>query len=289
MKVVGFSFIKDAVKMQYPIVEAIKSILPLCDEVIVAVGASEDGTRELVASIDNKVKIIDTIWDFNLKENGKLLASETDKAFAAIPTDADWCIYIQGDEVMHEEGHAEVKAAMLKWKNDKKVDGLLFKYRHFFGSYDYVGIQAHWYRHEVRVIKNNPSFYSYKDAQGFRKGNNKKLRVKPLDAYIHHYGWVQSPYIIKAKQDYKVKIYNNEAFDEKNIIVPEDYANQLVNALQKYTHTHPKIMQERIAKVNWVFKYDEKNNKITFKEHFKNITEKLFGVRFFDYRNYKKI
>jgi glycosyltransferase involved in cell wall biosynthesis len=165
MKVVGFSFIKDAVKMQYPIVEAIKSILPLCDEVIVAVGASEDGTRELVASIDNRVKIIDTVWDFSLKENGKLLASETDKALAAIPTDADWCIYIQGDEVMHEDGHAEVKTAMLKWKDDKKVDGLLFKYRHFFGSYDYIGIQGHWYRHEVRIIKNNKSFYSYKEKR----------------------------------------------------------------------------------------------------------------------------
>jgi hypothetical protein len=289
MKVVGFSFIKDAVKMQYPIVEAIKSILPLCDEVIVAVGASEDGTRELVASIDNRVKIIDTVWDFSLKENGKLLASETDKALAAIPTDADWCIYIQGDEVMHEDGHAEVKTAMLKWKDDKKVDGLLFKYRHFFGSYDYIGIQGHWYRHEVRIIKNSKSFYSYKDAQGFRKEDNKKLRVKSLNAYIHHYGWVQNLYIIKAKQDYKVKIYNNGAYDEDNIVVPDNYINQLVSALEKYKGAHPKVMQERIAKVNWTFNFDEKSNKISLKEHFKNITEKLFGVRFFDYRNYRKI
>src|SRR6187399_221249 len=105
MKVVGFSFIKNAVKMQYPIVEAIQSILPICDEVIVAVGRSEDTTRELVASLGDKVKIIDTVWDTSLREGGRVLAAETDKAFQAIAKDADWCVYIQGDEVMHEDGH----------------------------------------------------------------------------------------------------------------------------------------------------------------------------------------
>lgn len=289
MKVVGFSFIKDAVKMQYPIVEAIQSILPLCDEVIVAVGASTDGTRALVANISNKVKIIDTEWDFTLSANGKVLAAETDKAFKQIPANADWCIYIQGDEVLHEDGYDEIKTAMLKWKDDKKVDGLLLKYRHFFGSYDYVGIEAHWYRNEVRIIKNNKNFYSYRDAQGFRKDDNKKLNVKKLSAYIHHYGWVQSPQVMKAKNDYKAKIYHNAAYEENNITVPDDYTDQLVNALQKYTLPHPKVMQQRISAVNWTFNYNEKKNKLSVKDRFKNISEKLFGVRFFDYKNYKEV
>ncbi len=289
MKVVGFSFIKDAVKMQYPIVEAIRSILPLCDEVIVAVGASTDGTRELVENIDAKVKIIDTEWDFTLSANGKVLASETDKAFNEIPADAHWCIYIQGDEVLHEDGYDEIKMAMQKWKADKNVDGLLLKYRHFFGSYDYVGIEANWYRNEVRIIKNNKKIYSYRDAQGFRKDDNKKLNVKKLNAFIHHYGWVQSPLIMKTKNDYKAKIYHNGEYNENDITVPDNYTDQLVNALQKYTHTHPKVMEKRIAAVNWKFNYNETKNKLSAKDHFKNITEKFFGVRFFDYKNYKVV
>src|SRR5687768_5523552 len=81
MKVTGFSFIKNAIKYQYPVVEAIQSILPLCDEVVVAVGQSEDDTRNLVASIDPvKIKIIDTVWDDSLREGGRVLAVETDKA-----------------------------------------------------------------------------------------------------------------------------------------------------------------------------------------------------------------
>src|SRR5438874_12459 len=133
MKVSGFSFIKNAVKYQYPIAEALQSILPLCDEVIVAVGNSEDNTRELVASVNaQKIKIIDTVWDESLKEGGRVLASETDKAFHTIGEDTDWCIYIQGDEVLHEQYYDEVLQAMHRWKDDKNVDGLLFNYKHFY-------------------------------------------------------------------------------------------------------------------------------------------------------------
>src|SRR5438270_3052768 len=153
MKVYGFSFIRNAIRFQYPINEALTSILPLCDAVIVAVGNSDDQTRELVASIDPKIRIIDTIWDDHLREEGRVLAVETDKAFQAIPTDADWCFYIQGDEVLHENGYDEIRNAMERWKDDPRVDGLLFRYRHFYGSYDYVGTSSKWYRNEIRVIK----------------------------------------------------------------------------------------------------------------------------------------
>lgn len=293
MKVTGFSFIRNAVKYQYPIVEAVQSILPLCDEVVVAVGKSDDGTRELVAGIHpTKIRIIDTVWDEGLKEGGRVLASETDKAFKAISTDSDWCIYIQGDEVMHESGHEEVRQAMIKWKDDRRVDGLLFKYLHFFGSYEYIGVESHWYRHEIRVIKNDKSIYSYRDAQGFRKEDNKKLRVKPLNAYIYHYGWVQDPRVIKAKFITKDKIYHGHQGAElsaEELIVPEDYATTLVNALQKFKGTHPAVMQQRIQSADWIFNYQKVKGKLRFKDHFKNWIEKLTGKRPFDYQNYKAI
>jgi glycosyltransferase involved in cell wall biosynthesis len=292
MKVTGFSFIKNAVKYQYPIVEAVQSILPLCDEVVVAVGASDDGTRELVASIHpNKIRILDTVWDEGLKEGGRVLASETDKAFAVIK-DADWCIYIQGDEVMHEDGHDEVRQAMQRWKDDGQVDGLLFKYVHFFGSYDYVGVESHWYRNEIRVIKNNKSIYSYRDAQGFRKEDNKKLAVKPINAVIHHYGWVQDPRVMKAKFLTKDKIYHGSEGAElpvEQITVPDDYAATLVNALQKFKGQHPAVMQQRIREANWKFDYRKVKGKLRFKDHFKNWIEKATGKRPFDYQNYKII
>jgi hypothetical protein len=174
VKVAGFSFVRNAIKYDYPIIEAITSILPICDEFIVAVGNSEDDTLKLIKSIaSDKIKIIETIWDDSLREGGQVLAKETDKAIHAISSDIDWAFYIQGDEVVHEKYLDEIKNSMLKWKDDKSVDGLLFNYRHFYGSYDYVADAPNWYRKEIRVIRPSQNIYSYKDAQGFRKNENK--------------------------------------------------------------------------------------------------------------------
>lgn len=289
MKVTGFSFIKNAIKFEYPIEEALRSILPLCDDVVVAVGNSDDNTRELVASIDpQKIRIIDTVWDDSLREGGKVLAVETNKALKAIGTDPDWLVYIQGDEVMHEAGHDEVYRAMQKWKDDKRVDGLLFKYRHFYGSFDYVGMASRWYRHEIRVIKNDKSIYSYRDAQGFKKGDGQKLNVKPLNAWIHHYGWVREPRAMRRKFNDFGKYWNGDQWlEDFNKHYTGDFDYSEVDYLEKFTGTHPQVMQARIARMNWHFEHDLTYNKISLKDRFKNTMEKLTGKRPFEYRNYR--
>lgn len=288
MKVTGFSFIRNAVKYQYPIAEALQSILPLCDEVVVAVGASEDNTRELVASIDpQKIKILDTVWDDSLREGGRVLAVETDKAFKAIGADTDWCFYIQGDEVVHEDGYEEIRKAMHAWKDHKNVDGLLFKYRHFYGSFDYVGNSSKWYKKEIRIIKNDKNIFSYRDAQGFRKGANEKLRVKPLNAYVHHYGWVREPQAMYQKQHDFGRLWGGENWEPQKVYeTPFDYTAE-TDVLEKFTGTHPKVMQPRIDRMNWKFDYDLSHNKLKPKEKFKNFVEKLTGKRPFDHNNYK--
>lgn len=290
MKVTGFSFIKNANRYQYPIVEALQSILPLCDEIIVAVGASDDNTRDLVASVHpNKIKIMDTVWDENLKEGGRVLAVETDKAFKAIGNDSDWCFYIQGDEVVHEEGYEEIQNAMKKWKDDKEVDGLLFKYRHFYGSFDYVGMSSRWYKKEIRVIRNDKRIFSYRDAQGFRKEANKKLRVKPLNAFIHHYGWVREPQTMHTKTHDFSRLWHGNKGELQQVYTGVFDYKQNIDALEKFRGAHPAVMQHRIERMNWKFEYDLSYNKIKPKERFKNLVEKITGKRPFDHNNYKII
>jgi hypothetical protein len=287
MKVTGFSFIKNAVLYQYPVVEALRSILPLCDEIVVAVGKSDDGTRELVASIDPRVRIIDTEWDEQLKKDGKVLAVETDKAFHAVSSDTDWCFYIQGDEVFHEDSIEAVRNSMARWKDDKRVDGLLFKYRHFYGSYDYTGSSSRWYRREIRVIRNDRSIYSYRDAQGFRKGNDQKLRVKPVDAWIHHYGWVREPEAMQEKTRNFERYWHGDEVAGKIFSGAFDYSR--IDALEKFTGSHPQVMNDRIGKTNWKFDFDPSYNRIRFKDRFKNFVERVTGKRPFDYKNYVEI
>lgn len=286
MKVAGFTFVRNGIKYDYPIVEAIKSILPICDLLVVAVGDSEDDTLALIQSIDSdKIKIIETVWDDSLREGGAVLAVETNKAFQAIPDEYDWAFYIQGDEVVHEEHLPIIKEAMEKQLNRPEIDGLLFNYRHFFGSYDYIGNSLRWYPHEIRVIKNNKSIYSYKDAQGFRKGDNEKLNVVAIPAYMHHYGWVKDPRVMQAKQETFNKLWHDDNWMEENIDKVEEFDYfKNIDSLEKFTGTHPKVMQDRIEKLNWKFDYDISFNKTMKKHKIKNLLKKI-GIDT-SYRNY---
>ena|ERR1019366_825866 len=279
MKISGFTIVRNAIQFDYPIVEAITSILPLCDEVIVAVGKSKDNTLELIKSINSpKIKIIETIWNDALREGGRVLADETNKAFAAISSDSDWAFYIQGDEVIHEDYLPIIKAAMQEQKDNKRVEGLLFNYNHFYGSYDYIGDARQWYRKEIRVIRNDKNISSYKDAQGFRK-NNEKLNVKAIDAFVYHYGWVKPPEAQQAKQQTFHKLWHTDEWMKKNISQNDKFDYSDIDSLQCFEGKHPKVMQERINKMNWKFSFDPTKKKLSIKLKVLIFIEKNFGWR----------
>jgi len=288
MFVSGFTIVRNAIRFDYPIVEAIKSILPLCDEVVVAVGKSEDETLQLIKSInDSKIKIIETIWDDSLREGGKVLAAETNKAYDAISEKADWCFYIQGDEVMHEKYLPTIKSEMEKWKDDMRVEGLLFKYTHFYGSYDFVGDSRKWYREEIRIVRKNKEIRSYKDAQGFRKSDNSKLVVQPINAFVYHYGWVKPPAAMQAKQESFHKMWHDDKWMKENIPAAKEFDYSQIDSLAKFAGTHPTVMQERVQKQNWKFDFDPTKKKWGFKMKFLMWVEINFGWRIGAYKNYR--
>ncbi len=289
MKVVGFSFIKNAVKYDFPVVESIKSVLPLCDKFYIAVGKSEDDTLELIRSIDkDKIIIIDTVWDETLREGGHVLAAETNKAMQALPADTDWAIYIQGDELFHEKDYPAIRTAMETHKNNPKIEGLLFHYLHFYGSYSYVADSNVWYPNEIRIIKYNPAIFSYKDAQGFRIGNNEKLQVAQIDATVYHYGYVKPPKILQEKFKNSSKFYHDDAWIEQTF--PGDTFDFLehVSELKRFETSHPKLIQQRIDRLNWEFDYDISMNNPSLKKRFKHFLRKYLGIDL-GYKNYKLI
>ena len=284
MKVCGFTIIRNAVKYDYPVVEAITSILPVCDKFIVLVGNSDDNTLELIQSIDSeKIIIQHSTWDDSLREGGRVLAIETDKAKTFIPSDYNWAFYIQSDEVIHEKYHNAILQSMEKWKNDHNVDGLLFKYLHFYGSYDYVGTSRRWYRHEIRIIKNDPLIQSYRDAQGFRK-QGKKLKVKPIDAYVYHYGWVKDPLTQAKKHKDFNKLWHDDQFVAQFTEKIYNYSD--IDYLETFDNTHPNVMKNRILQKNWDFDGKKLNSKVSFKDKFLFWLEQKTGIRLFEYKNY---
>ena len=270
-------------------VESITSILPICDQFVVAVGNSDDETLDLIQSIDtDKIKIIETVWDDNLRVGGKVLADETNKAFDAITREFDWCFYIQSDEIVHEKYLPIIQESMHKWLNDKNVEGLLFNYKHFYGSYDYVGISRRWYRKEIRIIRNDKSIRSYRDAQGFRK-NDKKLRVKSINASVYHYGWVKHPKHQQAKQESFNKMWHDDDWMDANVKKVDEFDYSRIDILDRFEGSHPKVMQKRVDKMNWEFSFDPTQIKLPLKVKLLHQFETITGKRIGEYKNYIEI
>jgi hypothetical protein len=289
MKVCGFSFVRNAVKFGYPVAESIKSVLPICDEFVISIGNSEDETEALIKTIDSpKIRIIHSIWDDSLRKDGRVLSVETNKAFDSIPDEFDWAFYIQADEVVHEKFLDTIYSSMKQWKENRIVDGLLFKYLHFYGTFDYTGDSRQWYRNEIRIIRNNKNIRSYKDAQGFRI-NNEKLKVKPIDACIYHYGWVKHPSTMKNKEKYFHTLWHDNKWMQENVKNEDlfDYSN--VDSIIRFTGSHPEVMTEHVKKMNWEIELDMKKKNFDLKNRLLYKFEKSTGIRLFEYKNYRVV
>lgn len=265
MKISGFTMGKNAQKLYYPIRQAIESILPICDEFVVALGDSDsdDQTRKEIEAIgSDKIRIVDTVWDLQKYPRGMENAHQTDIAKSYCT--GDWLFYVQADEVVHEADLPKIKQQCEKYLNDPDVEGLLFDYYHFWGDYQHYHFSHKWYKKEIRVVRNHPEIHSWESAQSFRKipgfdGINYrqqegtfKLKVVKANAHIYHYGWVRPPRLMRSKNKALDTIHKGKAWVEQAIQhKPESYDYGPLDQLQIFRGTHPAVMKDWIAKFDW--------------------------------------
>ena len=290
MKISGFSFVKNAVKLFYPVAESIRSALPLVDEFVIVCGDSDDGTTELIRSIgDPKIRIIETVWDKNHFVHGAVNAVQTNIALDACT--GDWCFYLQADEVLHERYIEVLREKMGRYLNVSEVEGFLFDYVHFYGSYDLHQVAHNWYTREIRIVRNGIGVRSWESAQGFRI-SGKKLRVVPADAEIFHYGWVRPPGHMMKKQIALSSVHHDREWVKRRY-PDEDAAFDFgsLKTCRRFEGTHPAVMKDRINSMKWRVlpgKPNKKDNKhdrlgvriLTFIEN--RILHRKIG----EYRNY---
>lgn len=265
MKISGFSFVKNAVKLYFPIREVIESALPLVDEFVVAVGDCDEDDRsraEIEAINSPKVKIIDTVWDLDAYPRGMENAHQTD--IAKQHCQGDWLLYLQGDELIHEKDHPIIRARCEELLTDSEIEGLLFKYHHFWGDYQHVHRSHGWYKNEIRIIRNDPDIHSWESAQSFRRipdfdGKNYrqqdgtfKLKVASVDAHIYHYGWVRPPSIMLNKKKALDTIHKgSERVGEIYKDAPDIFDYGDMRKIPDFSGTHPKVMQGFIDRFDW--------------------------------------
>ncbi|EDY86315.1 conserved hypothetical protein [gamma proteobacterium HTCC5015] len=265
MKISGFTFLRNGSKLFYPIIESIQSALPLVDEFVIALGDSDpdDDTREKIEALgSDKIRIIDTVWDLEKYPRGMEHAHQTDIAKNACT--GDWLLYLQGDEVLHEDDLPIIRQSCENWLNDKRVDGMLFDYLHFWGDYDHVHCSHAWYKEEIRLIRNDPEIHSFRSAQSFRripnfdgvsyreKKGTKKLHCVHSGARIFHYGWVRPPIAMRKKTVYFTRNHRGEAASSSLAqSTPKDYDYGPLAPIPTYQATHPRVMSDTIRSLDW--------------------------------------
>jgi glycosyltransferase involved in cell wall biosynthesis len=287
MKVVGFTFVRNGVMFDYPFVESIKSLLPLCDEVVVAVGRSDDSTLECIKSLrSSKLRIIETIWDDSLRTHGTILSQQTNLALDHAA--GDWAIYLQADEVLHEHDYPNILNAMTRYKDVFNVEGFLFHYNHFYGNYHYIGDSRRWYRREIRIVRPSNGVRSWGDAQGFRI-NGCKLHVKLIDAVVYHYGWVKPPAIQQLKQKYFNKLWHSDEWVNQQVGNTSEYDYQQSGKLKIFTGEHPSVMKDKVRRQNWNFLYHHEKVHQPYLEKMLDSFESRFGWRIGEYKNYIQV
>jgi hypothetical protein len=267
MKISGFTMGRNALKLYYPMRQSIESILPLVDEFVVALGQSDEDDRtqeELEAIGSEKIKFIHTVWDIEKYPRGMEHAHQTD--LAKEMCSGDWLFYLQSDEVVHEKHLGTIRDRCLELLDDKEVEGLLFRYLHFWGDYDHLQYNHCWYRKEIRIIRNDPQIHSWESAQSFRRipdfdgihyrqqEGTYKLKVAEVDAEIFHYGWVRPPSLMQKK----IRAFQTNHRGVKR--VEEETARHLydrnfdygnLSLITLFTGTHPSVMKEWISRFDW--------------------------------------
>ena len=238
----GFTFLRDARRLGYPFEESIRSVLPVCDEFVIALGAGQDDTRErLLAMNEPKLRIIDTVWNEAMRSRGFVYGQQ--KMIAHYCCNGQWAFYLEGDEVLHEQDLAGISAALDRYADDQNVEAFAFHYHHFFGSPDWLAVGPGWYRTAVRIIRNTCRAYS-PDGLFFAvsDGNNKRLRYPRavvLDETIYHYGHVRPAHMMQEKLAAVGKYWNDDHRFDRYRIDPR--------MLRRFEGSHPAVMQSWLA------------------------------------------
>ena len=254
MKVSGFSICRNAVKFDYPVVEVIRSALPIVDEFVVNVGQSDDGTLELIRTIgSDKIRIVESAWDDSMQKDGLLFSRETNIALSRCT--GDWALYLQADEVLHEADYDTMRRALRDHLLNPSVLGFTFRYLHFYG--DYRSCNPWFYHRAVRIVRNDGQVESCGDAVGFwlkaDQGylqSEHKDRVRPSGATIHHYGWVKAPRVLLDKIRYQSARHHGDQLgvEDARLLAKEAYEFEDYDIMKNFSGTHPAMMADRVSR-----------------------------------------
>lgn len=280
----GVSIVRNATILDYPIEVALRSILPLVDELHVNVGVGDDDTIDRVRSLsDPRIQIHITDWGDSSGRRLRDLADETNRVLERCKH--DWAVYIQADEVLHEEDLPAVRNALRRAIGREDVEGLAFDYHHFYGSPDWVWTGRASYRAEVRIVRRSSGARSFSDAQGFRV-QGRLPRVLDSGGTIFHYGYVKSEQALSAKLRLSKEWWGEDP-DQAT-----EWEFELPPGLEPFRGTHPAVAIPWIEARDWPFDpATARSQPLTLRTAritVSNMIERLTGKRLLEHRTFQR-
>jgi hypothetical protein len=279
----GFSIVRNASIYDYPVEVALESVLPLVDELHVNVGKSDDDTLDRVRNIgDPRIRIHETDWGDPTGRDTRDLGEETNRIMAECRH--DWSLYIQADEVLHEDDLPSIREALGRAARNPEAEGLAFDYLHFYGSPEWRLTGRAGFRAEVRVVRRSSGAQAFGGAQGFRI-DGRLPRVIHSGGRIFHYGYVKSQEALTAKLEMGA-IWKG---DDPGQAGSWEFTRPV--GLVRFSETHPAVAHPWITGRTWPFEpgkaTPEPPSFQVIRYRTSDLIERVTGWRPFEHRTFE--
>jgi glycosyltransferase involved in cell wall biosynthesis/GT2 family glycosyltransferase len=226
----GCTILRNGVKLRYPFEESVASYAPICDEIVICWDpTSDDETAELVRRVAARfpqVRLVESIWDMENRQEGTELARQTQIAFDQCRS--PWTLYVQADEALHERAHDTLR----RIASENGAAGVAFQRTSFFGSLD----------REIADHRANGLIRMFRTGRGRSVGDAMHVRVDgPIvdgDAMLFNYSRLGSVGDIVTRCTNLHRFYHDDAW-----LAARDSQSELELKTTPFPGSHPAPME----------------------------------------------
>lgn len=268
MKISAFTVLSEPEKYNYPYLEAIKSFLPLVDELVVVYNILpdfQDGSLERIKAIgDPKIKIVAGLFNYKRFGWASQGIMRTNGYYAAT---GDIVLMFDADGILHEKDVDKCRQALEQVHSNGSAYGFWMKHRIFKPD---IGIRQckHSGFYNKSVLGNSFNFYG-KDAN-------------------YAPNWESLPKELDRGQQIDVYLYGYERlWDTKEIFVEKLKFRRIMESSQRSVPSEEQYIKDYLAEVE-----DRKTREhitLSLGDHPAIIQEKIKTITFemFGFNNFK--
>lgn len=239
MKIYGFSYVRNGESIGYPYYEAFQCLSAFCDHTYLAVGDSNDGTREKLSQLP-KVTILDTVWEEKMRVDGAIFSQQANLALAELRKQHQdgWALHLQADQIVCEKDFDQLRTDFeLAERNG--CDGFSMRFLHFWVRPDQLAYSKRWFPQTINAVKVDSKGISVGDSQSL--GNCEK--VYDSDVQVFHYGHALGEKYLEKKQRALHRWWHKDGAIDA--VMKKSKKKDAKESSLSYLGVHPKWIQER--------------------------------------------